>query len=698
MTISSLFSRSKRPLFYLSFILAMSCAGGDDEGYFMSFFQPETSVKGPGFHDYHFSPSFFYGSGGGYENFYSDSDLYAQDDNLTEWIRYIGGNFSVQEAGQAIYRRNKSTYYSADSKEQISTAFLDAIKTHPAAKKYLDFAWDVEDAQTKAAQWDSEPSGKDSAALTKLLPEALKLARSEKDEFLKERYSFQAIKICGELRKLDEEIKLYTEFFAKLPSHSVMQYWAECRAGGAFLLKQDTAQAIYHFAQVFQNCPSKRYAAYLSLRLNDVKFFPGAIVYCRTGKEKTAVYAICATQPWQESTDILKQMVAADPSDSLLRLVYTRELNKVEYDKYYSEPYYFEPESRDTVRLARQSASNSSAQKLKDFAMATSANDAVSDHAFWFTAAAHASFLADDFSGSDELLAQAEAIGTPDTVLRDQMILQKFLLFSELTKKMTPEKEDELMPMLERFSDKRNMQHSNAFSYAATRIEKLYGSPSVPVIRGGFMGCASSTSNESSAGTQFTEAKGFIFHLLSRAPNDYTGYSYFSSPDRKNDLGLINDLSPSHTVDATIKYFAIANPRDYDKRLQKLSGISPNPLYRLMGTRALAEQKYGEAEEAFSHIDTMLWKSEPYTTYLAANPFWTGTLDSHAAVAADTIRYTPFTYAKKMSDLFKNVQHGGSAEECFELACGSYNLSAWGNSWLMMRDSWSGADELGGYY
>jgi hypothetical protein len=117
-----------------------------------------------------------------------------------------------------------------------------------------------------------------------------------------------------------------------------------------------------------------------------------------------------------------------------------------------------------------------------------------------------------------------------------------------------------------------------------------------------------------------------------------------------------------------------------------------------MGTRALAEQKYAEAEEAFSHIDTALWKSEPYTTYLAANPFWTGTLDTHAAVPADTIRYTPFTYAKKMSALFTKVQHGGTAEECFELACGSYNLSAWGNSWLMMRDSWSGSDELGGYY
>ena len=695
MKILSRYSRIKKSLFYLSFILALSCAGGNDDGYFMSFFQPEISVKGLGFHDYHFSPSFFYGSGEGYENFYSDSDLYAKDDNLQEWITYIGGNFTEQEAGQAIYRRNRLTYWNDGKPAPVSEVFLEAIKKHPAAMKYLEFAWKVEEAQTKSAEWDSAPSGKDSLALEKLLPEAMKAARSEKDLFLKERYAFQAIKIDGELDYLDEEIKLYGEFFGRKAGHSPMQYWAECRIGGAYLIEQDTSHAIYHLAQVFQNCPSKRYAAYMSLRLNDVMFDPKALRYCKSGKEKAAVYAICATQPWQESTNILNGMLAADPSDSLIRLVFTRELNKVEYNKYFSRSY-TELDDADSEIVAKRKAGISGVKKLMDIASAAAVTESVPNHAFWYAAEAHAAFLSGDFVFSKELLDKAEKIGTTDTVLRDQLILQKFLLFSELTKQMTPEKEDELIPMLELFSDKRNMQHSNAFSYAATRIEKLYNLQLAPVIRGGFPGCSSSTSSENSAGLQFAEAKSFIFHLLSKAPNDdFGGYWYFNSPDRKNDLDLINDLSPSHTVQATIEYFEMRNPRNFDKRLQKISRITANPLYRLMGTRALAEQKYPEAEKAFSHIDTALWNTEPYTTYLAANPFWTGMLDSHAAVAADTIRYTPLTYSQKMKELGEKVNHGGTAEDCFELACGLYNLTAWGNSWLMMRDSWSGADELG---
>src|SRR5689334_21370431 len=103
MPISKLCSLIKKPFYYLSVLVVLSCADFGDEGYFMSFFQPETSVKGVNFHDYHFSPSFFYGTEGGYENFYADSLLYPQDDNLESWLNYIGGHFTLQEAGQAIY-------------------------------------------------------------------------------------------------------------------------------------------------------------------------------------------------------------------------------------------------------------------------------------------------------------------------------------------------------------------------------------------------------------------------------------------------------------------------------------------------------------------------------------------------------------------------------------------------------------------
>jgi hypothetical protein len=433
----------------------------------------------------------------------------------------------------------------------------------------------------------------------------------------------------------------------------------------------------------------------MSLRLNEVRFVPQALNYCKNGKEKAAVYALCAIQPWQESTGILSAMLTADPTDSLMRLVFTRELNKAEYDKYYTGSI-FGLEYTDSARTSRQKGSGTSIQKLQDFAALAATNTSVPDRTFWLAAEAHTSFLLGNYSGSNELLQQAEKKGTKDSLLEDQIILQKFLLFSELTTEMTSEKEDELIPMLDRFSDHSSMQHSNAFGYAAERIGKLYKHKMQPILKGGFSGC--NTPSESGGSLEFPEAKAFIFELLAKGHymntnssethltrEGYAGY---------DDLDLIRYDTPSKTVESVIQYFQISHPRDFDKRLQKLSYITTNPLYRLLGTRALIEHKYDIAREAFSHIDTSIWVDEPYKTYLAANPFWTGVTDTHAPVDADSIRYTPLAYAKKMSELAEKVNHDGSGEDCFELACGVYNMTGWGNSWLLIQSEWSGSFEM----
>ncbi|MDP4218868.1 MAG: hypothetical protein Q8916_05630 [Bacteroidota bacterium] len=696
MTNSNLFSRIKKPLFYLSFVLVLSCAGGPDDSY-MGFFQPETSINSDSFYPYHFSLSFLYGADD-FDVFQTDSVNYREDDNLRSWLDYIGGNYTIQEAGQAIYRSNNtSTRPDNDTNNRISKVFLQAIQKRPAAMKYLEFAWDVESMQRQSGSWSDEPTKADDS-IEFQLPIALKMARSQKDQFLKERYAFQAIKINAELHNLDDEIKLYDEYFSHSKTRSAISYWAESRVGGAYLIKGDTAQAIYHFGQVFQNCASRRYAAYMSLRLNDVMFLPQALTYCKNGKEKAAVYALCAVQPWQESTGILTGMMAADPSDSLIRLVFVRELNKAEYDRSYSPQYAYNPEYNyiDSGRLARAKSSSSTLQKLREFSAVAAGSDKVPRHDFWLTAEAHTAFLLGDFTGSDKLLAEAEQMGSKDSLLQDQMLLQRFLLFSELTKEMTPAKEEELLPMLLRFSDGWGMQHSNAFKYAAHNIQQLYSRQSPHIIKGNIFACNSASESSSSSLVEYSEAKAFLFGLLAKGHYSPVISSEPRYPERKGyaDLDLLGNEAPSATVQATLNYFQGKDLRDYDKKLQIISRVSTAPLYRLLGTRALIEHKYDVATEAFSHIDTSIWSNEPYPIYLAANPFSTGIHDTHAQVPADTLKYNPFTYAKKMSELSEKAKHGGSAEDCFELACGAYNMTAWGNSWLMIQSGWTGPDEL----
>jgi hypothetical protein len=701
MTISKIYSRIKKPFFYASFIFALACAGGPDDN-FMGYFQPETSVKGESFSPYHFSLSFVYGSDDfDIYIFDKDSIRYSEDDNLRSWLGYVGGNYTIQEAGQAIYRSNISRW-GKNENEKISDVFLKAIEKKPAAMKYLKFAWTVESVQRQSNSWSEEASTNNPDSLKLLLPVAEKMARTEKDPFLKERYAFQAIKVNGELRNLDEEIKLFDEFFAKNTTRSVMYYWAESRIAGAYLILGDTARAVYHFGQVFENCPSKRWPAYMSLRLNEVQYVPQALSYCKSGKEKAGVYSLCAVQPWQESIDILHGMLEADPSDSLIRLVFVREINKAEYDRTYVR-YLDDPEYLDSNRAIRKKASDKTLERLKSFAAMAHANPNVSDHAFWLTAQAHCAFLLKEFPESKEILDQAEKLGTTDSLLLDQMLLEKFLLFSELTKEMTPEKEAELLPMLVHFSDHLSMEHANAFAYAANNLSKLYSRQSPKVIKGSFFACNSALQSGTSVSNpiQNAEAKAFLFELLAKGHYNWRREQTVERVDTSRsyeDLDLISYTVPSKTVDATIEYFNAPNVTSFDATLKKMSNITTNPLYRLLGTRAMIEHKYDIAVQAFSHIDTAIWNYEPYRTYLNANPFWTGIRDTHASVDADSLRYNPLAYARRMNELANNIRQGGSAEDCFELACGAYNMTSWGNSWLMIQNGWTGSDEMNDEY
>ena len=697
MKISNIYSRVKKPLLAIGVLVILSCADSSDEGDFLSFFQPVSSISDPSFYEYHFSPAFVYGSGDSYNRPWNDSLLESYDDNIKAWQVYLGNTLTAEVVAGGLYKKLDTTnakkyQYRQKPKTGIGLEFLKVVEKMPHVKEYLEFAWNVEKFQTAASSWDDEVSHGDTSSLAKLFPTALRRAKSSKDRFIRERYAFQAIKIKGELQEYDEEIKLDHEFFGDSKSRSAISYWGECRAAGALLKRGDTAQALYHFAQVFEHSSSKRYAAYLSLRLYNILFDTAALAFCTSGAERSAVYAICAVQPWQGSLEILNGMVVANPRDSILRLVFAREINKTEYDLYWPTNSQYPWQDIDSLRRIRISESKPYAKKLLAFALQASRNPAIPDHAFWLMAAAHLEYMSDNFESSNDLLTQAENMPTTDSMQLDQMKLQKLLLFAQRTKVMTPEKEDEVMPMLEYFSNfARGTQHQHAFYDACMLIEKKYRQAVPQTIKGGFAGCVSG-STEASSEQHLALAKAFAFHVLA---SYYRPSSYYY--ERNERSVLVNDASPSGSVQAAINYYSQTDFRGYDKRLQKLTKITTSDLYLLKGTRSLAEHHYADARDAYTHVDSAYWKSDIYKTYLAANPFATQIIDTHAPTKADTLKYTPYQFTKIMSDLSQKLGSGGTPEQYYTMGCACYNMSAWGNSWLLIRSSWCGGDELGFY-
>ncbi len=208
---------------------------------------------------------------------------------------------------------------------------------------------------------------------------------------------------------------------------------------------------------------------------------------------------------------------------------------------------------------------------------------------------------------------------------------------------------------------------------------------------GWFSGCFGKKETPSIINSPENKAKAFLVSMLTSyqlgLSDENGGASFMSSSDQY----AIEDSTSSTTINATLAYFAKKSPTDFDKRLIKMTGFSNDYLYMVLGRRALSEHHYAEAGDAWKHISPKVWQEEPYQTYLDVNPF---SLNGQGDVNAKE-RVTPLSFATRMADLEAKVkQTPNDYESWLLLGCGTYNMSYYGNSWVLLRRSWSGSETI----
>ena len=186
---------------------------------------------------------------------------------------------------------------------------------------------------------------------------------------------------------------------------------------------------------------------------------------------------------------------------------------------------------------------------------------------------------------------------------------------------------------------------------------------------------------------KMTLAVGAAENIRSTTDNGYSSYQALST--------LRNSLS---SADALRLEAYMRNPSAtlYEKYLIKHTGFSIADVQDVIGTTLLREDKLDEALVWFNKINPRYYKEEPYTTYMAANPFADLLLDIHAPTVQDTVKYSKAGFTKKMIGLKKQFNEqtdpNKKAKLAYELAKGYYNMSYWGNAWLLVAYDWSGSE------
>ncbi len=695
-----------------SFIILFLIACGPmpfDYDEFKSFFSPESAANETKFRPYNFTTQFTYGN-----NYWSDevgtADP-AQAANVKAWAEYAG--VSEKEVSAELYPA-----YGENGGTALSGALQRKGKTK--AIEYLALAKEIEAIDTA---FDAPYAEEDTTKVEKAIDyEALQSKIQSQfaqtnDVFLKERLAYQAVKVADMADNPKKSIDLYEKLVKPLKTKTFISDWAASRMAGAYMHAGDSTNAYYHFSQLLVNAPTRQSAAYLSLRYAS-KFSENAIKFCKNDTEKANLYAATAVLPLKDGLPLLEKIKGLDTKNPLLEFVMAREINKNEYYFFNNQETiqygFWEVDSLKKVEW--KSNAKNYFEQLLAFNLNAAENESLKNSPFWYTAASYLTFIGKDFKKADELLQKAKAIPTENQSLKDQMAMQEMMLAIYETPEVTPKMEATVMPLLEKFARSDKFRTANNFNAACKILAAKYeglpindefaenlgekttlSEPKSTKSLGWFSGCfgkkdAAEKGNSPSNTSPENQAKAFIMKVLASyqqaKQTEYGGTASFMS---NTDQYKIEDSTASKTIGYVIDYFSKKSTNDFDKRLQKLAGFDNDYLYMVLGRRALGEHLYTQAAEAWKHISPKTWQAEPFQTYLDVNPFsLNGQGDANAKQ-----RVTPLSFATRMAELTEKVkQNPNDYESWLLLGCGSYNMSYYGNSWILLRRGWSSMDVI----
>lgn len=630
---------------------------------FLSFFMPESSHTQAGDKRYYLSNSFFYD-----EDNYDDTLDVAKQVNQKAWSDYCKGNVSGKNILASLYDTGQSLQ--SYLKKTKNTEALD----------YLAYAKEL-DATVSASEDYLSESTVDTLALEQLATTPLALAATTKDPFIKERYLFQAIKAVAMQGNWQEVIGIYQKNILPLKSKTYISDWALSRKAGAELMLGDSVQAFYDFAQVFDRCPSRRREADLSIRSHGIGFQEGALRLCRSNHEKAAVYAFNGIRDGVEGLDALEQIVALEPANPLVELLMAREINKNERF-YYKQTSFWGEEPDEALVKANKSKALTYWDKLQAFTEKCIDNPVLPNKAYWLTAGSYLAYIEQDFSKANELLSKAKALNPANEGLKKQLLIQELLLTVNQNAAITHALEDSLVPLLEKFRKPNDFRMSNAFSEACKLLTNKYlqKEPVEEQKSSGWFSSCSSKKEEDKGSIPFATAKAYLLSVMNtyqvNSSLEYGGYM------SQGDMYVIEDTTSMATVQAVIAYFEAKDKTKMDERFQQMCGFDADFLYTLLGRRALIEHNYAVAAQAWAKVNPSVFKDELWTTCFKKDPF----LISPKQAKKATNPYTPSSFAAQLNTLSERLKtNPADTEAAYLLACGEYNLSYWGNAWVMTK-------------
>jgi hypothetical protein len=597
------------------------------------------------------SPFFFKPQSDYYGYPKSDSSLITENDNLREWRTFFNNNESNKEISYLIYKSSLpevesiiSAINNSDSllSEKLRSSSLVQSLVKNNSIEFLDYLLYAKQCEPQAlgyrqSVWDEIL--RDTVEMKILIEDGLKRYDTCNNLFLKARYAYQIIRLTHYLKHYHETIRLYDSLIEPLSTSSIIKYWALSHKAGALASIGEYSHSNYLFAKIFDECMSKRILASQNFKIRDASLLYETLNYCHNNREKSAVWFLHSY--YSDDMGGMKNIYELEPSSPYLEVLLTRAIDRLEYDKYrYWQNVTQKEWTNNFTRLDHD--------QFYNFIKTCAESRKTKRPYFWYFCAGYISLLRHDFNSMKQNFQITKSLlpnGEEDFIER-MKILDIYSKVDE-AKEINPLVESKLVGDLKWLLSLKKRHADEAFKWAMLILAEKYITQKDTAKQQLCLG-------QKLSGANYYNTVGYL---------DYK--SDPSSVPLQKLIWFIND-----------DY----NRPEYETFLLNNFCYTKKDILEIQGTLYLSRYEFSDAIMVMYDIKNDL-------ELLPADPFSTNIKDC-TRCDMDSLKekiYTKRTFARRMKDLEEEIKvtNKNLAENYFLLANAYYNMSFFGNSWMI---------------
>jgi len=664
----------------------IGCSDGDDPyDYYTSFFSQRLTG------DESFRPFYYTG----YRFLYDEMEqISTKEITSEEWVGYTANKTAKKDVQQFVlkysYKQLSTLYYHIEKNQPL--ILPDSVKQNSftqwfiqtkdlEALGYLMYAKQVEPFVTGDEDMWADVN-RDAEKMKKITKTGIQLWTAAKNDFIKLRYGYQVTRLAHYSEQYNDCITYYDTYIKPNTTASVLQDLAAGLKAGALKHLGKREEAAYNFSQLFAGKGLKRRSNYISFIFSTRDEELGGVEktkvlkLCKNNKEKANVTAIYAMSSVDNNLPDLKEIYQLDPSSPLLELLTIREVNKLE-EKYLHPSIQKQKGNKimyswslmgDADNPNNDSLYSVSEQQTKDmisFCHTLAQSKSVPNHGLFEVAAAYTAYMTKDLKKAKELLASAEKLNlTP--AIKDQWMLTNLLVTINEKKTIDAAFEEQLLPSIQWLEGKANKDEE---------WKKFYRNLFSEIIA-----------------VKYHNQNDIYKEVMSIGAAEKMLGNYKNSA-----IEFLRTKMNSKDVEKLYSFMMSKSLNKWENFLVQNNSFSKDDVADIAGTACIRENDWENAERWLKQVTSSYYKTETYTTYLAANPFADLTYDTHAPTKQDTAVYTKLRFVQKMKQLVQQSLTGTDLQKAkayYQLANGLYQSSYWGNSWMLQEYSWNGNDGL----